>query len=599
MEMYLSDYRGNPIPTLGVTDVSIQYSNRLIDGLPLLVVEGNEANVIGWNWFQSLGNRIEGVNSVSDGSSINNVLKQYESLFAKELGCYKDPPISLPINRSIRLATVAEPLRRLLDNNVRWTWGEQEQTAFTALKNLITSDRVLIHFDEKLPLVVAADASPYGIGAVLKHRMPDGAERPIAFYSRTLSKSERNYAQIDRKATALIAAINKFHEYLHGRKFALITDHRPLLGIFRTTKPVLLVISNQMLQRCIFLSAYDFELIYRSANKMGNADFLSRFPVEDESKEAVEVMLIESTGSSPVDATQIAKETKRDKLLAKVLSWALRGWSTSLSRCDELNTFFLKRNEISTLKGCLLWRNGTIIPPSARQNILEALQDEGIGQELSLSDYIGSDNATAFTSEEFRQFLSNNCIPQIRVAPFHPSSNGQAERMVQTTKDFLKKMPIDSNTELNVIHPHEIGEEGNFPKTESFEHNDTVWTRNYSTGLKWIEGRIVSKNGPISYSVQVSDSQIVKRHLDQIRKRVDQIWEPNLKDGTSLENHVNSELFDTEPNDGNIEDNEPPEQENPTPNCSAQAQAPAPDVNTPRRSTRVKRPPSYYILSGR
>ncbi|XP_068140344.1 uncharacterized protein [Drosophila tropicalis] len=133
-------------------------------------------------------------------------------------------------------ATVAEPLHRLLDKNAPWVWAHKHQDAFMNLKNLVTSQNVLMHFDSKLPVSLTCDASPYGIGAVLSHKLQDGSEKPIAFYSRTLSKTERNYSQIDREAVGLIAGVNKFHNYLYGRSFTLVTDHRPLLGIFTTAK---------------------------------------------------------------------------------------------------------------------------------------------------------------------------------------------------------------------------------------------------------------------------------------------------------------------------------------------------------------------------
>ena len=62
---------------------------------------------------------------------------------------------------------------------------------------MITSDGVLTHYDPNLPVRLACDASPYGLGSVLSHVMRDGTERPVAFSLRSLTKSERNYAQID------------------------------------------------------------------------------------------------------------------------------------------------------------------------------------------------------------------------------------------------------------------------------------------------------------------------------------------------------------------------------------------------------------------
>ena len=81
--------------------------------------------------------------------------------------------------------------------------------AFAASKDLLTSDKCLAHFDSSLDLTLACDASAYGLGAVLSHKMADGTERPIAYSSRTLTSNERNY-QLE-KGLACIFGIKKYH----------------------------------------------------------------------------------------------------------------------------------------------------------------------------------------------------------------------------------------------------------------------------------------------------------------------------------------------------------------------------------------------------
>jgi hypothetical protein len=96
---------------------------------------------------------------------------------------------------------------------------------------VLTSSEVLTHFNPSLQLQLACDASPYGVGAVLSHVLPSGEEKPITFASRTLNKAESNYAQLEREALRIVFGVRKFRQYLYGRRFTLLTDHRPLTTI--------------------------------------------------------------------------------------------------------------------------------------------------------------------------------------------------------------------------------------------------------------------------------------------------------------------------------------------------------------------------------
>ena len=88
---------------------------------------------------------------------------------------------------------------------------------------------MLAHFDPALPVVLSCDAGPVGVGCVLSQITRDG-ERPIAFYSRSLSDAETRYSQTDREALAVVTGVKKFHYFLAGRTFTIQSDHKPLLG---------------------------------------------------------------------------------------------------------------------------------------------------------------------------------------------------------------------------------------------------------------------------------------------------------------------------------------------------------------------------------
>ena len=123
---------------------------------------------------------------------------------------------------------------------------------------------------------IACDASPFGLGAVLSHIMPNKSERPIMFTSRTLTNAERNYSQIEKEVLAIIFAVKIFHQYIHGRTVTIQTDHRPLLGLLAKHKSIRSMAAAGIQIWTIILSAYDYKLCYRSGKEKNNGDCMSR-----------------------------------------------------------------------------------------------------------------------------------------------------------------------------------------------------------------------------------------------------------------------------------------------------------------------------------
>ena len=114
------------------------------------------------------------------------------------------------------LSTLLQPLHELLQKEVKWAWTEECEKAFVRSKSELVADKVLVPYDEKRKLILMCDASPYGVRAVISHVMDDGEERPLAFALRTLTKSKRNYSQIEKEGLGIVFGVWKFHNYLYG-----------------------------------------------------------------------------------------------------------------------------------------------------------------------------------------------------------------------------------------------------------------------------------------------------------------------------------------------------------------------------------------------
>ncbi|XP_015274198.1 PREDICTED: uncharacterized protein K02A2.6-like [Gekko japonicus] len=185
-----------------------------------------------------------------------------------------------------------------------------------------------------------------------------------------------------------------------------------------------------------------------------------------------------------------------------------------------------------------------------------------------LPDILVSDNGPEFTSQEFIQFLADNSIRQITSAPFHPASNGQAERMVRTAKEALGKMsegdwnqrlgsflsrqhttPCSATgcspaemlmgrrltTRLNQLHPDLNKEQSERnppqPKVRMFEKGDKVFARNYTGGHLWVPGVVSEAIGTLMYAIQLADGRTWRCHIDQLRRR----WAKDSPDSPTVE----------------------------------------------------------------
>lgn len=280
------------------------------------------------------------------------------------------------------LSTILAPLHSLLKKGVTWSWTDVQQSAFEEAKSYLQSDAVLVHYDAKLPVILECDASPYGLGAVLSHKMLDGSERPIAMASRTLNPAEKNYAHLEREALSLVFGVCRFHQYLAGREFLLRTDNKPISFIFKENKAIPQMASARIQRWALTLSAYKYKLEFKAGKFNSNADALSRLPARDSIENVPlpgeTVLWTQTLDSSSVTSSQIRLWTSHDPVLSKVREWIVSGWPLECPSAD-FTQYFSRKDELSTDNGCVLWGNRVVIPAKGQEAVLELLHDAHVG----------------------------------------------------------------------------------------------------------------------------------------------------------------------------------------------------------------------------
>jgi len=274
------------------------------------------------------------------------------------------------------MATTATPLYDLTCKDVPFNWTRQCQKAFETLKTVLTSDRVLVPYNPTLPIILSSDASPTGAGAVLSHLYPDNSERPITYIHKKFDKRTMNYSQIDKEAYAIRWAVEKLHQYLIGRQFVLVTDHKPLLYIFgKQSKRLPPLTATRLLHYALFLHEFDFIIKYRKSEEHGNADFLSRLPTSskdlptpDETLDGTDEIYINNITVLPLQPGALAKATMQDPFGRDLIQKLRDG--VSLDTQDGIYTL---------QGGCILRGLRTYIPPKLRADVLTELHEGHLG----------------------------------------------------------------------------------------------------------------------------------------------------------------------------------------------------------------------------
>lgn len=281
------------------------------------------------------------------------------------------------------LSDITKPLTDLLKTEVIWGWGTAQQEAFKRVKQLVTEAPVLAFYDVKRDTVVSADASSYGLGAVLL-QSHDGHLKPVAYCSRTMTDTEKRYAQIEKECLAAVWACEKFSKYLYGLDtFTLQSDHKPLIPLINS-KDI-----DSVPMRCqrllLRMLRYNPTAEYVPGKQLVIADTLSRHPQLEMTRdvaeltselEAYEEAVRDEWPVSPSKLDMIRQNTLKDDELRSVEHYVLGGWPQYSSEVPlKVKAFYSHRDQLTVSQGLVLYNNRIVIPKSMRMEILERIHD--------------------------------------------------------------------------------------------------------------------------------------------------------------------------------------------------------------------------------
>ncbi|UYV60307.1 hypothetical protein LAZ67_1000791, partial [Cordylochernes scorpioides] len=388
------------------------------------------------------------------------------------------------------------PLNNLLKKDVKWKWDEECETAFSKLKNMITSKPILAIYNPKYPIHLYTDASQEQIGSILKQEQPDGLLKPIAYRSRRMTSYESNYCVTEQECLAIIDAVDFFLPYLDGVHFTIHTDHACLKYLKNIKNP-----KGRLFRWSLKLSMFDFEIKHIRGTENKEADFLSRYPIahfvsDPELKQAQfddninDRKYTKFNGLLTIKKKGLIKSVVPPSLREKVLIRAHQdyghiGVSKMLNLISPIYYWPYLIQEISNyVKHCEVCQLNKIshqkkfgllesLPPAkdpfdlvsidtvgglnyynSTKKFLHIIIDHATryiwafpSKSQTTDSYINclnkifqiqkpkqflSDRAPSFTSPRFRKYLINNNIKQLLTSSSRPQCNGLNERLNQT-----------------------------------------------------------------------------------------------------------------------------------------------------------------------
>ena len=227
---------------------------------------------------------------------------------------------------------------------------------------------------------MAADASSYGLGAVLTQKQSDGTSRAVAYASRALTSTEAKYAQIEKESLALTYACERFCDYLIGKPFHILTDHKPLVSLLGSKPLDSLPLRVQRFR--MRLMRFTYTISHLPGKNLTVADTLSRAPVSSPTPEDTQFnsaidayvdLMIQGLPATEKRLQQIQQAQKQDAVCCKLIKYCQEGWPRRNLVPGPIKPYVHVAAELTVQNDLLLGGNRIVIPVSLQPEILEKL----------------------------------------------------------------------------------------------------------------------------------------------------------------------------------------------------------------------------------
>ena len=177
--------------------------------------------------------------------------------------------------------------------------------------------------------------------------------------------AEQNYAQLEKGALGLVFGVKRFHPYLFGRTFTLVTDHQPLMTILGPNTGIPSLAAARLQRWGIVLSAYQYDIEFKRTEAHGNADGLSRLLLPGAGTDELTVADVDVFNIAQIEAllvtvNQLGQATRRDEDLSQVWQYVLFGWPDVVP--ERLKPYSFRRDELTVQGNVLMWGIRVIVP---------------------------------------------------------------------------------------------------------------------------------------------------------------------------------------------------------------------------------------------